>query len=511
MTTALSDTQVQQYVEEIQRLWTSPDRRVFRVLKQFEKEARASGDNRLSGYAYFHYANVYYSHNEQDAAHVYVRKAIQHLMRSDDAELLARTFNLFALDAQFAGCYDIAQNYFNMGYSLVRDDTDSLVRAILEANLGNLLTEIGEHVEALRHTRMAASVVRRHSTDLMSDQNLAVAHLNIGLNSLHAGKVDKVRSSLKHAERILAGADVEETIRMTLLLLRAGLAFESGDEEQTKAAVQELAMRIAEGPLYNDFIFDFYNFCQKLLREGGIAYMGELVEAIEKCDASGCSAYRTLLLCELTVEYYMQEGSVTRLNKSFERQHRISTERENAQKQMYLYSIELMTEIDRWKAEQEQFRKENERLKARAETDALTKLPNRYALNKALDAACARMETARRPLGVGILDIDTFKQYNDLYGHDQGDQCLCLVADVLRRVAGAYDVFVSRYGGDEFVLIYEDRTDGEIREIMEALRTQMPVRVSQGFYNTIPDVDSKMYDFLSRADAEMYREKKEHG
>ena len=509
MATSLNETQVQQHIEEIQRLWSLPDRRVFRVLKKFEKEARASGDDRLSGYAYFHYANAHYSRNEQDEAHIYVRKAIQHLMRSDDEELLARTFNLFALDAQFAGCYDIAQNYFNMGYSLVRDNAESLVRAILEANLGNLLTEIGDYANAVRHTRFAATVVRRHSTDVLSDQNLAASYLNIGINSLNAGEIEKAAAAIQKAEKILAGADVEETLQMTLLLIRASFAFSTGETDALQDCVEELASRIWNRTIYNDFVYDFYSFVQKLLHEGGMEHVGVLIDAIETVDDSGCSAYRRLLLAELSVEYYMIQGNKRKLKKSFERQNLASIEQKKEKKKMHLYSVELMVELNHLKEEQDLLREENERLRDRAETDPLTKLPNRYALNKALEAAHTRMLAAKQSLGISILDIDTFKQYNDLYGHAQGDRCLCQVADVLSKAAAEHGIFVSRYGGDEFVIIFENRSDQEIEKIMEELRSQMSVSVSQGFYNTVPNEESKLFDLLANADANMYREKKE--
>ena len=511
MAAGLNETRVQQYIEDIQRLWTLPDRRVFRILKKLENEARASGDDRLSGYAYFHYANAHYSRNEQDEAHIYVRKAIQHLMRSDDEELLARTFNLFALDAQFAGCYDIAQNYFNMGYSLVSDNDESLVRAILEANLGNLMTEIGDHANAIRHTRIAATVVRRHSADVLSDQNLAVAYLNIGLNTLNAGEIKKAESALQKAEKILAGAEVEETIQMTLLLLRANFAFSTGETDALQDCVEELASRICNKTIYNDFVYDFYSFVQRLLHEGGVEYAGVLIDAIETVDDTGCSAYRRLLLAELVVEYYMIQGNKRRLNNSFVRQHLASIEQKKEKKKMQLYSVELMIQLNHLKEEQDRIREENERLKDRAETDPLTKLPNRHALNKSLEAAHARMLAAKQSMGISILDIDNFKQYNDLYGHEQGDRCLCQVADVLRRAANEHGIFVSRYGGDEFVIIYENRSDREIEKIIEELRLQMSVSVSHGFCNTVPNEESKLYDLLANADANMYRKKKERG
>ena len=74
--------------------------------------------------------------------------------------------------------------------------------------------------------------------------------------------------------------------------------------------------------------------------------------------------------------------------------------------------------------------------------------------------------------GVAMIDLDDFKLYNDIYGHDMGDQVLCIVADVIKDCIRKTDKLI-RYGGDEFLLILSDMVRGTLRgkllQIQEAI------------------------------------------
>ena len=497
-------------IEEMQNALPLPGRRVFGVLRKLEKEALKQEDSALLGFVYYYFVNAHVSRNEQEKAHKYIRLAVDHLMRSGDAELLARTFNLFALDAQYSGCYDIAQNYYQMAYTLVQKNEDSLVRAIVDSNIGNLHSSIRDYVASNRHIRKALPVVRRHSDDVLSDQNLAVAYLNIGNNSLYLGKIKDAERSLQRAEKILSHANREETIYLTLLLLRAHYAFATRQREEALRNIEKISEHISNGTLYNDFVCDLVNFCRQILQEDGTAFTSLLIEAIDRSDLAGVSCHHRLLLSELAVEHYARVNDNAKLKKSFSLQHENSLAQWEAQKKMYLYSAELMLLVSDLKEEQARIRRENEKLRHQAETDVLTGIPNRHAMNLELEQACARMTQAGKTLGISMFDIDSFKKFNDLYGHAQGDQCLCLVADALQSVAKEHGLFAARYGGDEFVLILEDRGDAEVEGITQAIHARMPVRVSHGTVNVVPDENTHLFDLLARADAAMYREKRGH-
>jgi diguanylate cyclase (GGDEF)-like protein len=98
------------------------------------------------------------------------------------------------------------------------------------------------------------------------------------------------------------------------------------------------------------------------------------------------------------------------------------------------------------------FRRTRE-LERLAGIDALTGLPNRRAFDQRLGGEWRRSRRKGIALGLLLLDIDWFKQYNDGKGHQQGDIALRAVADAIQQVTRRGDDFCARYGGEEFVML----------------------------------------------------------
>lgn len=100
--------------------------------------------------------------------------------------------------------------------------------------------------------------------------------------------------------------------------------------------------------------------------------------------------------------------------------------------------------------------------------DGLTGLPSRRALRAAL------MRLGNR-YTIAMLDIDHFKNFNDQYGHDVGDQVLKLVASYLKGIKGRGKVF--RYGGEEFTILFSGKKKEEVIPYLEELRKKIASRV----------------------------------
>lgn len=93
------------------------------------------------------------------------------------------------------------------------------------------------------------------------------------------------------------------------------------------------------------------------------------------------------------------------------------------------------------------------RLLKESNTDQLTGLANRRSMDKRLKEEWARADRNQSPLALVMLDIDFFKNYNDHFGHQAGDDCLKIVAKVLRQSGQRAGDLAVRYGGEEFLLI----------------------------------------------------------
>lgn len=167
--------------------------------------------------------------------------------------------------------------------------------------------------------------------------------------------------------------------------------------------------------------------------------------------------------------------------------------------------------------------KENIILKEKSETDALTGLPNRFAYDSYQKYIYKTIKKKPRTLAVEILDIDYFKEFNDNYGHQAGDKCIQMIADEIGKLCeGRTDVFCCRYGGDEFVIIYDGYLREEVEEFISNLKAAVAERkikhdyskfgnfvtISQGVCFQEFEDGFTMSDYFNKADETLYEVKK---
>jgi len=107
-----------------------------------------------------------------------------------------------------------------------------------------------------------------------------------------------------------------------------------------------------------------------------------------------------------------------------------------------------------------------------ASTDALTRLANRAAFDKRLDEEVQIASAENRSLGLIMLDVDHFKNFNDTHGHRAGDEVLRKLGSIMQEVVRGLG-FAARYGGEEFVIIAPSRDERALGRIAEDLRRRV--------------------------------------
>ncbi|WP_295990575.1 diguanylate cyclase [Rugamonas sp.] len=164
----------------------------------------------------------------------------------------------------------------------------------------------------------------------------------------------------------------------------------------------------------------------------------------------------------------------------------------------------------------------NEKLAALSMTDSLTAIANRRRFDAALEAELHRAARSGQPVALLMIDVDFFKNYNDFYGHQEGDACLRKVAALLQAHARRASDLAARYGGEEFVMLAAD-TDADaalalaeaLRLALEALRlphAKSPigcVSISVGVAVLTPNEHDTADLFIRSADKAMYRAKEQ--
>lgn len=153
--------------------------------------------------------------------------------------------------------------------------------------------------------------------------------------------------------------------------------------------------------------------------------------------------------------------------------------------------------------------------------DSLTGVANRRMFDTLYPVEWAKARALGEPLSLLVVDIDYFKQYNDHYGHVQGDACLRQAASVLDAAASRSRDLCARFGGEEFVLLLP-ATDGEAaRNVAERCRKllaqkELPharsgagrvVTVSIGIGTIVPGAGDDAEVFLDRVDRRLYQAK----
>lgn len=168
----------------------------------------------------------------------------------------------------------------------------------------------------------------------------------------------------------------------------------------------------------------------------------------------------------------------------------------------------------------EELRASNARLTVLAAMDGLTGIANRRSFDEHLAEEWRRAARLRTPLSVAMIDLDNFKQFNDLYGHVAGDKCLRAVAGVLVGQIHRPEDVVARFGGEEFAMLLPNTAADGTALVAERIRKAVlglgishlgssweVVTVSIGHTTIIPVQSDGQSEVVQLADAALYQAK----
>ena len=199
--------------------------------------------------------------------------------------------------------------------------------------------------------------------------------------------------------------------------------------------------------------------------------------------------------------------------------HLYDTRENSVKKRLKTLNVHLEERVaDETKKRMELYRKSHEKLEEMAHYDALTKLPNRVLFFDRLRQSILKSKRNRTKLAVLFLDLDNFKEINDTYGHIFGDEILKTFSKRLQSTIRNSDT-LSRFGGDEFVVILEDIHDASaviriVKTLEQVIQQNITVDKRDFFLTTsmgvaiYPEDGQDAVSLIKNADVAMYDAKK---
>ena len=490
------------------------------ISSRLVKKAKELDDNDLLGYAYYYLADAYYLlSTDYRKFNTNLLNAIEYLQISGDAELLARCYNLLGIDALNHGNTELALDFFYTGLGYCVEFENSGVPGFMEFNIAHVYVKLGDIRNAILFIRSAYRHIRKNREESLYFRNVLYCHCFEAVCNIKIGKEEAVRKCLNNIDKLEASKECSPDFFKSYAVTDTRMrCYHFLDDNVRFREYSDILMGMIKGNQYSlDNMEDVFDTARFYLSIGFDDKAGEIIEltrgALDSVNISNIKLDHSRLRCEL-LQNDEQQDPKDRL-AAFEDFYRYSLECEKEKLLNYQFFANLRQKL----ADTE---KENVALLRRAETDPLTGLGNRYSLNKYAERAFDTASENRTSLAVEILDVDDFKHYNDTYGHQSGDNCLKKIGDVIGELCCSNKaIHAFRYGGDEFVLIYEDMTDDMIMKYALDLRKTITglkissghggeairVSISQGIRNSVPQETNKLWDYMYAADNALYEVK----
>lgn len=494
--------------------------RVLEYCHKIIELADETGDEDALGFAYFYIGEVEYLANSIDEMFGSMLNALRYLGNSGQWYLAARVYNVMGITSVSRGNTVAAMEYYLSGLYICEEHDVKSVQSSIELNLGYLYLDAGVYKEAEEYFLKAYNEYVRTPAGKRRNETLTMIYTNLATCHLLADELDKAKEYIgKLKDECQASFGNMDYIYVECLEVR--LHHICGDYESRDKIIDDVKRRLSGKVLIMDIFDDIYDFCDLMIEIDRLDVLQEIIERLDEPIKKTQINNLKRKFLTLKIKLYMKNGDKEACDGALISFFELSEKLEKDKQKMIASILHVRNSVDKMEDKQRVLEAEKLKLLEMSETDQLTGIANRYRLVQYAQASLERCKRERIPLSYEVLDIDYFKQYNDTYGHQVGDECIKAVAGILSDIQND-SIFAARYGGDEFVVIYVGMSVVEVVRTAEVLKRRVQelgsvykgtgvdvgVTISQGICHCIPEEDSKDRDYLYSADIMLYNVKR---
>ena len=505
--------------EVLKSRWTDTAR-ILELCPEIIKEARQNGEAWLLGFAYYHSGSAHYMRNEIEATFRDLAKAIGYLEESGQWELIARAYNVMAISSAGKGNAAVAADYYLTGLEYCQKYEIRKVESSIYLNLGYLYLDNQIYDEAQNYFEKARADYDQTPEEKRGIAILTMIYTNLALCDMRSGKMEKTAEYIRKLDQECQ-PHFEDVDYVYVECMKAAYYHKTGDWNKRDQCIEDIRDRIGRKMALMDIFDDLYHFCQLLVEIDRMDILREICDKLEPVVESTKVAYLEKKILSLKMKYYNKSGQEAAYLKTAVQFYEKTEIADRESKSMIANMLYVRSALEHANEKRINLEQINQELMKKAETDPLTGLMNRYRFTDYSEKIVESCYEKNIPLAFEILDIDYFKQYNDHYGHQAGDECIKKVASLIKKMQND-QIFCARYGGDEFIIIYSGLSAQQVYDkakrfkeaVMELRITHGEsqaadiVTVSQGICFDVPKYGNKSWDFLHAADMLLYRVKK---
>ncbi len=510
---------IQVLINQVMELRVEQPEETKSICNKIISHGKKKGDSTLLGFAYYYLAEAYFDCNEYDNFIQNLILGLEHQLEVPLVNLIAKSYNMLGINADNQGNISAAIDYYLTSLKYSCDNGLVSEAGIVNSNIGQIYKQLGDYSSAIMYLEKALIYLNKDKSSNLGHK--IITKTVIATCYLQMGELETAFNWFHRIERRRNQYLEESRYPLEIYCFEIQFYNQMGEYQKRDELLDQLILLILEIPSLLDIYAEVFLLCDFLLESKRYEDLWKVLERIEKLTKHAGITNMQLRVLRYKLRYYkiQQNESEYRLactdyvilSEQLEEENRTNAKR----------AIELRIDLEYVKEKQTLMQEENKLLLEKSERDPLTKLPNREKLNEYTEIAFENAYLNGTNLGVEIFDIDFFKQYNDTYGHQAGDKCLKKIAQVLHSLM-EQGIFCARYGGDEFIIIYENKTDAEILAIAEELRQKVMdlniehtnstvspfVTISQGIRSSVPKEGNKIWDYYYIADMSMYHVKR---
>lgn len=487
-------------------------------LLTYAKRSGDANDDQLAE-AYFYMGEYCYTTQEYyDSLGFYMQKALTYADRAANFRIMSRIYNILGNDASLRGLLEIGVQYYSLARSSAERVGDAELLSRVNYNLGFEHYRLDDFRTAIEAYRTSAAYIKKVGFENDDAKYIAallyceegLAYLELGHYKAAARAYTELKAFQGRYDYTFS--DGEDIFIFNILAL--SLVRKYGDADDVERLENAMLSQVMDSATYLDCIPEMLNMLER-------DYRGGHQEFVENMVAKGLPVVEKYGSPYVLAAVYNDMSKMAKVKKLPERRiYYLERYFEAAEAQAVVKKTTFRVYMQMVNAA-EDIKRKNIILEKQAKTDILTGIPNRFALNDYLQNAFEKAQEEQVFFGLEIFDIDNFKQYNDTYGHQTGDNCLAQVGELLSELVGEH-MYAARYGGDEFVILYEGMEDSAITDFAERLKQRVStlkvpstggktitgISISQGIRNSVPTEWNRSWDYLYTADNALYSVKR---